>query len=447
MPACSSCATFRRARGEEVVTWARRALAAAAGTRLTHAPWYTLGYGLADAGRAAEGLSELAFLPDHPRDLRPEDVEPMYARGLMRYMIDDLIGARADFTATIPAAVRSGAFIMRWASTCFLGAVEYRLGDWDEALAHATLATSLCEDADQVWTLTWPHALAAAVLAGRGDWALAEQHEEASARYALLINDEKSIADTAVTRALIAAARGDHGGVVAALGPIRRMPQREGIDEPGGRWPWQELLADALVALRRIDEAEQVLAACEAMAAARQRHSVMANAARVRGNLEAARRRPDAAAAAFRSGLAHAEAVSIPFDRARLEAAHGRFLRRAGKRAAAVAHLRAAREVFARLAARPYLEGCDAELRVLGLVPATQGEAMVARLTPQEISVARLVARGLSNPEVATHLVVSVNTVEYHLKNIYSKLEIASRSQLASRLAELPPGAEVPSTT
>ena len=56
-------------------------------------------------------------------------------------------------------------------------------------------------------------------------------------------------------------------------------------------------------------------------------------------------------------------------------------------------------------------------------------------LTPQEVSVARLVVRGLSNREVAAQLVVSVNTVEFHLKNIYSKLEITSRNQLTTRMA------------
>src|SRR5205823_6979525 len=294
-------------------------------TDLTRVPWRTLGYGLAYAGRAGEGLSELAFLPDHPRQLAPEDLEPMYARGLLRYMVDDLEGARADFTALVPAAARCGPFVMRFASICFLGAVEYRLGAWDDAIAHAALATSLCEDADQVWTLSWTHAVAAAPLAARGEWDLAQVHADATGQYARTINDENSIADAAIVRAQIAAARGEHEAVIEATEPIRRMEQREGIDEPGGRWPWQELLADALVSLGRVEEAEEVLAPLEALAAARQRHSALANAARVRGNLEAARKAPAVARAAFMAGLDHAGSVPIPFDRARLEAAYGRF--------------------------------------------------------------------------------------------------------------------------
>jgi len=44
------------------------------------------------------------------------------------------------------------------------------------------------------------------------------------------------------------------------------------------------------------------------------------------------------------------------------------------------------------------------------------------------------VAKGLSNREVATEAVVSVNTVEYHLKNIFAKLGVSSRHQLAAQL-------------
>jgi DNA-binding CsgD family transcriptional regulator len=432
----------RRSRGPELVTWARRAMAAVAGTNLTRAPWHTLGYGLAYAGRAAEGLSELAFLPEHPRQLAPEDLGPILARGLMRYMTDDLDGARADFTALVPAAATGGPFVMRFASICFLGAVEYRLGAWDDAIAHAVLATSLCEDADQAWTLSWTHTVAAAPLAARGDWKLAQTHLDATDRYARMINDENSVADAAIVRAHIATARGEPEAVVEALAPIRRMEQREGIDEPGGRWPWQELLADALISLGRLDDAEDVLAPFEALAAARQRHSALGNAARVRGNLEAARKSPSTATAAFEAGLGHAESVSIPFDRARLHAAYGRFLRRAGKRSAAITHLKAAGEIFSRLRARPYLEDCDRELAVLGMAPAAQGEPRQIGLTPQEMSVARLVVRGLSNREVAGQLVVSVNTIEYHLKHIYAKLGITSRNQLASRLPGILPDQE-----
>jgi DNA-binding CsgD family transcriptional regulator len=51
-------------------------------------------------------------------------------------------------------------------------------------------------------------------------------------------------------------------------------------------------------------------------------------------------------------------------------------------------------------------------------------------LTPQEVQVARLVAEGLSNKEVAAQLYLSPRTIDYHLRNVYSKLGVTSRTHL-----------------
>jgi DNA-binding NarL/FixJ family response regulator len=56
-------------------------------------------------------------------------------------------------------------------------------------------------------------------------------------------------------------------------------------------------------------------------------------------------------------------------------------------------------------------------------------------LTPQELVVAHLVADGLSNRELASHLFVSIKTVEFHIHNIYAKLGIRSRVQLTNYVA------------
>ena len=109
-------------------------------------------------------------------------------------------------------------------------------------------------------------------------------------------------------------------------------------------------------------------------------------------------------------------------------------LRREGRRTAASAQLRAAHDAFSRLSARPFLERCDRELAGCGLAPARRHHAEPNRLTPREITVARLVASGKSNREIANELVVSVHTVEFHLVNVFGKLGIKSRSALVAAM-------------
>jgi LuxR family maltose regulon positive regulatory protein len=63
--------------------------------------------------------------------------------------------------------------------------------------------------------------------------------------------------------------------------------------------------------------------------------------------------------------------------------------------------------------------------------------ALVDPLSPQEIRVLRLLAAGLSNGEIASELVVSINTVKTHVKSIYRKLNIRSREEARIAVKEL----------
>ena len=154
---------------------------------------------------------------------------------------------------------------------------------------------------------------------------------------------------------------------------------------------------------------------------------MIASLARVRGRLEAARGRLPAAEAAFRRGLVEAGRLPMPFGQALVELAYGQVLRRAGHRRAASNQLRAARDRLAVLRARPYLERCERELIACGLSPSKRRTFDPSRLTAQELAVARLVAGGMSNRQVAAELFISIKTVQFHLTNIYAKLGVGSR--------------------
>jgi DNA-binding NarL/FixJ family response regulator len=130
------------------------------------------------------------------------------------------------------------------------------------------------------------------------------------------------------------------------------------------------------------------------------------------------------------------EGLALPFQRALLELAYGQTLRRGGQRRAAAERLAAARERLVGVGARPYVQRCERELGACGLAPAKRSAFDPSRLTAQESEVARLVAGGMSNRQVASELFVSVKTVQFHLTHIYSKVGVGSRAELAARLRD-----------
>ena len=122
-----------------------------------------------------------------------------------------------------------------------------------------------------------------------------------------------------------------------------------------------------------------------------------------------------------------------PLDRARTELLIGERLRRARRKAEARGPLRAALETFEAAGAEPWAARARDELRAAGESAPARGGRPLDRLTPQELQVARLVARGDSNRDVAAALFLSPRTVEYHLHKVFRKLGVHARAELAPR--------------
>lgn len=121
------------------------------------------------------------------------------------------------------------------------------------------------------------------------------------------------------------------------------------------------------------------------------------------------------------------------FPSARAELRYGSWLRRNRYEQQAREHLRNAEVLFDRLGAKTWSRWAHTELRATGesRQPSPQDE-----LTPQEREIALLAAEGLTNRQIAAKLALSPRTVGYHLYKVFPKLDITSRTQLATVLRQ-----------
>ncbi|MGZ4664173.1 MAG: helix-turn-helix transcriptional regulator [Frankiaceae bacterium] len=133
----------------------------------------------------------------------------------------------------------------------------------------------------------------------------------------------------------------------------------------------------------------------------------------------------------FETSLSHHASANRPYDRARVQLAYGQFLRRSQRRVDARGPLRAALSTFEDLHAEPFADRARQELRASGETARKRDPSTLLNLTPMERKVAELVGLGLSNKDVAARCWVSPRTVAFHLRNVFTKLGISSRGELA----------------
>jgi DNA-binding CsgD family transcriptional regulator/tetratricopeptide (TPR) repeat protein len=426
-----------RLQGSEVVKWSRRAIDMSSREDPVRVEAEALlGLGLGLQGDLADGLRSYEAVLAELSDMKnpPPDERVRMATGWLRLVDDDVVAARTILGPTAAASFGAGTVRIAVWSYVWLAHTDFALGAWDDATAPASRAVSLLQESGHEWLRPLAHLAAILVPAARGEWTAAEEHAQLAV--ANPADYELMQVAAGLAHAHLAFARADHEGVLRALEPVVNLPLREGVDE-SGFWPWQDLYGDALVSAGRLDEAEEFLAVHEDAAARRGRRSMVARLARVRGRLAAARGDLASAEAAFNRGLAEITLLPLPFQRALLEFAYGQVLRRAGQRRAAAHQLQGARDRFSRLMANPFLERCDRELAASGLAPAKRSTFDPSRLTAQESAVARLVAMGMGNRQVASELFISIKTVQFHLTHIYAKLNINSRAELAAQFRDV----------
>jgi DNA-binding CsgD family transcriptional regulator len=138
----------------------------------------------------------------------------------------------------------------------------------------------------------------------------------------------------------------------------------------------------------------------------------------------------------YRDAIDRLEPTALRFDLARTHLVYGEWLRRERRHVDAREQLRVAHGFFTQFGMEGFAERARIELRATGEHARKRAAETRNDLTPQEAEISRLVAQGKTNVEIAAQLFISPSTVEYHLRKVFRKLDLKSRTQLARHVLE-----------
>lgn len=199
------------------------------------------------------------------------------------------------------------------------------------------------------------------------------------------------------------------------------------------------LLAEAQVAAEEAESALETVRRLLALGPPGNSY-LTALASRAEGLTMQALGRPEAAIACFAQAHDAFATLEMPFEAARslLEQATSALAGRAVRTELAVKWAQQSLAVFERLGAQRYADRARRSLQALGITtqPARRLRLGGVSVSARELEIARLVAEGLTTAEIAERLTLSPLTVTYHLRRIYSRLGISSRTALARHVIE-----------
>jgi DNA-binding CsgD family transcriptional regulator len=137
-----------------------------------------------------------------------------------------------------------------------------------------------------------------------------------------------------------------------------------------------------------------------------------------------------AAEALYREAIERYGRTGLRIGLARTHLLYGEWLRREQRRVDARTQLRAAYEMLSTMGVEAFADRARRELLATGETVRKRRVETRGDLTAQEAQVARLARDGLTNPEIGAQLFISPRTVQYHLRKVFLKLGISSRTEL-----------------
>ena len=355
----------------------------------------------------------------HQAVLSPEDARWLWFAGLVALFMWDDAGWAVLSTRQLEFVRRTGAlstlpFVLTDRSTVYAFLGDMRTAALlDQELSAATEATGIATARSG--------RLALAALRGREtefSGLVRTTVGEAQAR-----GEGLALTITEFLGGALYNALGRYDAALAAVLPAERLST-----EAPAIWALTELI-EAAVRRGQTERASRAFAQVEATTRAAGTDWGRGIEARMRALLSEG----DDADDLYREAITRLRRTTIRVQLARTHLLYGEWLRRERRRLDAREQLRTAYELFRDFGVEGFAERARLELEATGERARKRTLDTRDELTPQETQIARLAAEGHTNREIAARLFISASTVEYHLRKVFRKLDVKSRTQLAHR--------------